>query len=92
MIWAMREVPGDAVASIADLFRDQAAAFDRDGLMLLLRLDADWPMVRLWVALPDETLLGPYYGFTACPRSHLPLAPTLVAGDVARFQRLFQGA
>lgn len=91
MIWATRQVRDSEVRSIADLFRDQAAAFDSAGQMLLLSLNADWPMVRLWVAVPDEGLLGPYYGFTVCARQDLPLAPALIAGDVARFQRLFQG-
>ncbi|GJD85239.1 hypothetical protein HPGCJGGD_3126 [Methylobacterium haplocladii] len=92
MIWATRRVQDDEVQSIADLFRDQVEAFDPAGQMLLLSLNEAWPMVRLWVALPDEELLGPYYGFAVCPRAELPLAPTLIAGNVARFQRLFQDA
>lgn len=90
MIWAKRRVQGGEVESIADLFRDQAEAFDHAGQMLLVSVVEEGPTVGLWVALPDETLLGPYYGFSLCQRAELPLAPTLVAGDVDRFQRVFQ--
>ncbi len=91
MIWATRLVQCGEVASIADLVRDQAGAFDRAGQMLLVGVGDEEAMVRLWVSLPDEGLLAPYYGFALCPRADLPLAPALIAGDVARFQRLFQG-
>lgn len=49
-------------------------------------------MVRLWVNLPKEDLLAPYYGFTVCLRSELPVAPTLIAGDATVFERIFHGS
>lgn len=91
MIWATRLITEKEVASYERLFSDQAQAFDPDDQMLLVRVNADWPSVRLWVSVPDESLLTPYYGFQPCARSELPIAPTLVRGSATRFSQLFHG-
>ncbi|MBB2964020.1 hypothetical protein [Methylobacterium sp. R2-1] len=59
--------------------------------MLLVSVHEDWPMVRLWVCVPEPDLLTAYYGFTLCTRADLPLAPILVAGCPEHFGRVLQG-
>lgn len=91
MVWAQKQVVAADIRSVALLFREQAAAFDRAREMLLVSVDEDWPKVRLWVRVPEPDLLTPYYGFSLCTRADLPLAPTLVAGCPEQFGRVFQG-
>ncbi|MBB2961881.1 hypothetical protein [Methylobacterium sp. R2-1] len=86
------------VPSVTFLFREQIASFDPGRQMMLISVDEEWPMIRLWVALPDPALLTPYYGFVSCPRRDvscprrdLPTAPVLLAGDPARFEQMFHG-
>ncbi|WP_244573401.1 hypothetical protein [Methylorubrum populi] len=80
----------DTIRSVEILFREQAASLDPLCQMLLVRVDEDWPMVRLWVCVPEPDLLTPYYGFSLCTRADLPLAPTLVAGCPEQFGRILQ--
>lgn len=89
MIWATRLVSEEEVVSIERLFRDQAESFDPGSQMQLIRVDEEWPAVRLWVAVPDADLLTPYYGFQSCSRIDLPFAPTLVDGCRTRFSSMF---
>ena len=90
MIWASKLIHRDEVRSVEMLFWDQVASFDPQQQMLLVSLLQEWPNVRLWVAVSDEDLLTPYYGFAQCRRNELPVAPTLIAGSSARFERMFQ--
>lgn len=90
MLWAHKRMKADEIRSVELLFREQADSFDRTRQMLLVRVDEDWPMVGLWVCVPDPDLLTPYYGFRLCLRADLPLAPTLVAGCPEQFGRVFQ--
>jgi hypothetical protein len=90
MIWASKLVHQDEVKSVEMLFRDQTASFDAEQQMLLVSVLQDWPKVRLWVAVADEALLTPYYGFAPCRRNELPVAPTLIAGSSTHFERVFQ--
>lgn len=92
MIWATKSVTHAEQHSIELLFRDQAACFDPDDRMLLVSVVEEWPMVGLWVNLPKADLLAPYYGFIVCLRSELPVAPTLIAGSAAVFERIFHGS
>ncbi|HEV2544464.1 MAG TPA: hypothetical protein VGU70_17060 [Methylobacterium sp.] len=91
MVWAQKRIAAEAVGSVALLFREQAASLDPSHRMLLVSVDEEWPMVRLWVCVPEADLLTPYYGFTLCTRADLPLAPTLVAGCPEQFGRVLQG-
>ena len=91
MVWAQKRVASDEIHSVELLFREQAAVFDRTRQMLLVRVDEDWPMARVWVCVPEPDLLTPYYGFSLCTRADLPLAPSLVAGCAEQFGRIFQG-
>jgi hypothetical protein len=92
MIWATRLLLEDEVASVERLFRDQAETFDSGTQMQLVRVNEEWPAVRLWVAVPDADLLTPYYGFRPCRRSDLPIAPTLIDGCPKRFASMFHGS
>ncbi|MGE7152741.1 hypothetical protein ACQKJ1_03255 [Methylorubrum rhodesianum] len=91
MIWAQRRIATEKIRSVEILFREQAASLDPSRQMLLVSVDEDWPMVRLWVCVPEPDLLTPYYGFSLCTRADLPLAPTLVAGCPEQFGRVLQG-
>ncbi len=91
MVWAQKRIAAEEVGSVALLFREQAASFDPSRRMLLVSVDEDWPMVRLWVCVPEADLLTPYYGFTLCTRADLPLAPNLLAGCPEQFGRVLQG-
>ncbi|MEH3120087.1 MAG: hypothetical protein PGN25_21490 [Methylorubrum populi] len=55
MTWAQRQVTRDEIRSVELLFREQAASFDRDKRMLLVRVDeawdGTWPAVRLRVPI-----------------------------------------
>lgn len=90
MIWASKLIHRDEVRSVEMLFWDQVASFDPQQQMLLVSVLQEWPNVRLWVAVADEDLLTPYYGFAQCRRNELPVAPTLIAGSPTRFERMFQ--
>lgn len=90
MIWASKLIHRDEVKSLEMLFWDQVAAFDPQQQMLLVSVLQEWPNVRLWVAVADEYLLAPYYGFAPCRRNELPVAPTLIAGSPSHFERVFQ--
>lgn len=91
MIWATKLVGREEAQSIEFLFREQTASFDPGRQMLLVSVDEEWPMIRLWVTVPDPDLLAPYYGFVSCPRRSLPPAPVLLAGDRVRFGQIFHG-
>lgn len=89
MIWATKLISRDNVRSIEFLFREQSASLDPGRQMLLVSVDEEWPMIRLWITVPDPDLLTPYYGFVSCPRRSLPAAPVLLAGDPIRFAQIF---
>lgn len=89
MIWATKWVNRDEISSIQQLFHDQAAAFDPHHRMLLVSVDEEDRMARLWIAVPDYDLLIPYYGFEPCQRGQLPAAPILIAGNPGRFAAIF---
>ncbi|GEL42264.1 hypothetical protein MEX01_28550 [Methylorubrum extorquens] len=91
MIWATRLIDRGDVPSVVFLLSEQIASFDPGRQMMLIGVDEEWPMIRLWVAVPDPDLLAPYYGFVSCPRRDLPAAPVLLAGDPVRFERMFHG-
>lgn len=88
-MWAGKSVRVQELPSIERLFRDQVEAFDRDKRMLLVSVDDEWPMLRLWVGTLDAGLQSSYYGFTPCSRRDLPCAPVLVSGDPSWFSLNF---
>ncbi|ARO57107.1 hypothetical protein B2G69_25040 [Methylorubrum zatmanii] len=89
MIWAWKRIVSGDLRSIELLFQDQVAAFDDYKQMMLIKVDEDWPMVVVFVAVLDEALFSSYYDFKFCTRRELPSAPTLVAGCRVHFCRVF---
>lgn len=89
MHWATRAFSPDGWYHVQDQFEEEyEAAGSPPGMLLVYSEMPDFRM-RIFVAMPEPSLLDLYSGFERCPRPEPSLRPKLLMGDNAEFDQLF---
>jgi len=93
LIWATRQFRiGDNWIAVQNIFNDQfMLAGDRQKMMMVATV-VPGKTVRLYIGLPDRTLLKNFPGFQEIAEADLPDRTTLVVGDSSAFEARFRNA
>lgn len=90
MLWMRRLFDNPDWADIHASFDEQFAMLGRPRDMMLLAAPLGDGRHRLFIGVPEASLMAAYYGFDPVLRTGLPRAPILLAGHQDVFQAMFQ--
>ena len=90
MIWAARTFSDNGGITSRTQFEEQYDAAGEPLRMMLVCVDTPDFKTRIYVGLPDPSLLASYDGFTPVAESELPRYGHLLFGNEADFEARFR--
>jgi hypothetical protein len=90
VIWATRDFGRGDWFAVRKLFEKQFMALGAHQSMMLVARDLPNNATRLYIGLPDGTLLKSYPGFQEIAEADLPDRAKLLVGDANAFEARFR--